>query len=335
MSKPVAVITGDVHFTVPTLELATEAVKTALEHAIKLNVPLVINGDTLDSKAIVRGECMNRLIELLQLYNDSEVLINTGNHDLINEKGTSHVLNFLKPYCTVIHSPVLVDRIGAYVIPYQTSSEALQSVLDGIPKGSTLIVHQGVQTAYLGHYTQDKTSLPKESFADFRVIASHYHRRQDIKCGRPRKGAVGLFSYVGNPYSLNFGEAQDGPKGYSVFMNDGTLEFHPLPLRRHLVVEATTDDSMYGLTANYNVGDLVWLKLSGPRARLDLIDKKELGMTIFGTADYKLDKIYTDAPQREKSKESYTDADLLDQLIDSREAANSEDLKALWRRVCD
>lgn len=337
MTKPIAVITGDVHFTVGTLTLATEAIKACIREAKRLKVPLVLNGDILDGKAILRGECSNRLIELL---NDEELqtYVNVGNHSLINEKSSEHVLNFIKPYCQVVQYPAYIDKLQSYVIPYQTSSEILQAILNDIPAGSRLIMHQGVQTAYLGHYTQDKTSLPKESFADFRVIASHYHRRQDIKCGRARGRSVGLFSYIGNPYSLSFGEASDGPKGFSVLYDDGSLGFVPLNLRKHVVMEA--DCTEMGLipregTPLITQEDLVWLKLHGFRSKLDSLDKKFIGEQLVGNTNYKLEKIYTDTAEIQQKTEKLSNTELFDSIIDniSEEHYYKSYLKALWKEL--
>lgn len=336
MNKPIAVILGDIHFTVPTLELATSAVAQAKSMALSLGVPLILNGDTLDSKAIVRGECANRLIELFG-GTIADIIVNTGNHDLINEKGSEHVLNFLKPYCDVIQSKVYIERIQSYVIPYQTSPQALQSILDGIPKGSRLIMHQGVQSAYLGHYTQDKTSLPQDSFADFRVIASHYHRRQDIKCGILRDGNVGLFSYIGNPYTLNFGEASDGPKGFSILYKDGSLEFVPTNLRKHVILEVSLDSNggvEFDKRALPASGDITWVKASGPRSSLEKFDRKWFG-TILGTDDYKLEKLYSDAPVVAKKAENVSNADLFDSIIDAQAESiyYKASLKCLWKEL--
>lgn len=335
MTKPVAVIIGDVHFTVATLELATSSVKRAMWEAIRLNVPLIINGDTLDSKAIVRGECANRLIELLEDYN-VKVIINVGNHDLISEKGSEHVLHFLKPYCDVVQSPVFLESVQSYIIPYQTSAEALQCLLKGLPGGSRLIVHQGVQTAFLGHYTQDKTSLPPEAFADFRVIASHYHRRQDIRCGELGDGGVGLFSYIGNPYSLTFGEADDGPKGFSILNDDGSLKFVPTNLRSHkklpLFVIAGGGLS-FDKTLLPASNDLLWVKATGSRSDLDKLDKVQVGDLLIGHSNYKLEKIPVEDFSKVVHTPSVSDSDLFDSIIDSlaEEPSYKEKLKKAWK----
>jgi len=329
MSKPLAVITGDCHFTLNTLEEATAVVKQMQEKALELKVPLILNGDTLDSKAIVRAEIMNRLISLFN-RRDIGAVLNVGNHDMINEKGSEHSLGFLSPYVGVLDKPMYSPNLDSWLIPYQTSSEALLDILTTVPKGSRIILHQGIQTAFMGHYSQDKTSLPPEAFKDFRVIASHYHRRQDIQCGPRRENLVGTFSYLGNPYSLNFGEVEDGEKGFSVLYDDGSLEFIPTNLRRHRVIEVVYD-SLREVKVSPN--DLLWLKVSGPKSELDKLDKVEIGEYILGHSNYKLEKCYFDTPLVTKPTKKVTNFELFDSLIDSLDETleEKEYLKTTWR----
>lgn len=341
-SRSVCVIIGDIHFTVETLELAKSSVTQAMNKAKELNVPLVLNGDILDGKAAMRGECVNCLLELQQKSKllNVKVYVNVGNHDLINHHSSEHTLNFLKSHWCVIDSPTFCKDIDSYIIPYQTTFESLQNALQSIPQESRIIIHQGVQTAFMGHYIQDKTSLDKQFFADYRVIASHYHRRQDIKCGRPRKGAVGLFSYIGSPYSITFSEASDGLKGFSILMENGLLEHIPTNLRKHVVVERTIDnveDPIDGL----NPTDRLWLKVIGSTVDLDKLDKKKIGMRHLGHSDFKLDPIpfssvlLNSTNVLSDSTKKTNDYDLLDNIIDLSLESNliKTELKSLWREL--
>ncbi len=338
MTKPVAVLIADQHFTPASLELASTALRAARDRAIELKTPLVLAGDTLDTKALLRAECVNRLIEIFTEGPQPETYVLVGNHDLQNEKGTAHSLEFLKPYVTVVD--IMAKINGLYLLAYQTDSVFVSKVIDSIPKGSTLICHQGVQGAYLGHYAQDKTSLPPESFADFRVISGHYHRRQDIKCGRPRKGGIGLFSYIGSPYTQNFGEANDPEKGFQILHDDGSLEFVPTNLRKHVVVDVIVDHAGYGIPPDISIkpGDLVWAKVSGSKSDLDLVNKQELGAWLCGHSNYKLDLIPTDSvPMQTEAVKDLTESELFDKLIDS--TSEPDDVKAyqktLWRSVIE
>ncbi len=339
MSKPVAVLISDVHFTVPTLALASAALRAALAEAQRLNLPLVIAGDTLDSKAIMRGECVNALIEIFKEFSDVSIYVLTGNHDFINEKGKEHTLNFLKPYVYVIDAPTWIEDLSSWLVPYMSNGEELQSFLRTLADGHRIIMHQGVQTAYMGHYQQDKSSLPKEAFADFRVISGHYHRAQDIKCGRPRKGAVGLFSYIGNPYTLSFGEAEDGPKGFQILHDNGLLTQVPLDLRRHRILNLGRkgDSDSWNHPGKIPKDDILWVKLHASTLQLAKIDKKYIAEKFIGHSNFKLDKIPTDEAKLEASTEKLTGEQIFDMLIDGtdEQPAEKQALKSLWREVLE
>lgn len=337
MPNPVAVLVADLHFTPATLELASKALRLAQTKAFELNIPLVIAGDTLDSKAIMRGECVNRLIDIFNGHHldlpTTYVLV--GNHDLLNEKGSAHSLEFLKPYVTVISDVAKFQDI--YFIAYKTDLNEMISTLSHIPKGSTIVCHQGVQSAYMGHYAQDKTSLPKEVFADFRVISGHYHRRQDIKCGPFKKGNVGLFSYIGNPYTQNFGEAPDPVKGYQVLYSDGSLQFHSTLLRKHVVVEHDLDTgTVSGIPVSPD--DLIWLKVTGTKSKLDAFDKKQYGELVFGHDNFKFTLTPTEPDLIEEiSTKNLSEAEMFDTVIDSTaEPDNMKSyMKTLWRETLE
>lgn len=341
--SPKAVLISDLHFSLSTLDLASSALRQAISKAVELEVPLIVAGDLTDTKALMRAEVVNRLIDIIgiqeQPYLDPEdIYILVGNHDLINEKSDDNALNFLSPYAQIVKSPVHEDKLDMWLIPYQNDSDKLKYTLAGCTKGSTLIMHQGVMGANMGHYVKDSTSLPREAFADFRVISGHYHKAQDIKCGRPRKGAVGLFSYIGSPYTVSFAEANDGPKGYRILYTDGSLELVPTNLRNHRIFETTTDlfpqiEWIDFLDLSNN--DLIWLKITGPQSELNKINKKEISDKLFGHLNFKLDKIPTDRETVKPQAKDLKDTEVLDSLIDRSGESEVQKiaLKALWREV--
>lgn len=341
MNKPIAVLISDVHFSVPTLELASQSLLKAQYKAKVLDVPLVIAGDLLDSKAIIRAECANKLIQMFSVVDKTETIILVGNHDLCNEKGKDHSLNFLKPYCTIVENPTFghIKNTSVGMIPYQSDTEVVKSILKDEDCPELLIMHQGVSTSNSGHYIQDKSALPKECFENFRVISGHYHTRQNIKCGRPRKGAVGLFSYIGNPYTLNFGEANDPPKGIQILMDDGSLEFVPTNLRKHVVLNIQKANYNYWQITgkvpldDVHTGDLVWAKVLGTREELSVVNKTFISKLI-GKENFKLDLIPLDADTIVNTTKSLNQPELLDSLIDSLTNTSNEvkvRLKQAWK----
>ncbi len=135
MSEPLLVIISDLHFSVNTLELASESLVHALDTAAKLNVPLVIAGDLNDSKAVIRGEVANRLISILSKAR-VRVYIIPGNHDLLNERGFEHGLHFLKPFATIVDQLSFEEFNGneVYFLSYQNNLEDLTDKLKLIKK---------------------------------------------------------------------------------------------------------------------------------------------------------------------------------------------------------
>jgi DNA repair exonuclease SbcCD nuclease subunit len=331
-SSPIAILISDIHFSVNNLQLASLSLEKALVKAKALNLPLIIAGDLNDTKAIVRGEVMNALIDILSHYDNTYITI--GNHDLLNEKGEAHSLNFLRPYAKIIDKAEYIEDLGLWLLPYYSDPNRLTKVLGYIPEGSTIIMHQGVCGADMGAYVQDKASLLKDTFANYRVISGHYHRAQDIKCGRPRKGAVGLFSYIGSPYTTSFSEAGDGPKGYRILMSDGTLESVPTNLRKHIVVDREVTNALAPIP-EYNPGDLVWFKLRGPTFALNDSKKSYIGNKLFGHENFKLDKIPMDLGPSTQYTRQFTEEELLDSIIDRTGESESQKktLKALWREI--
>lgn len=339
--KPIAVLTADVHYNQNTLSVADAAMNQAIDKANELGVPFIVAGDLHDTKAILRGECIKTMIATFERA-QVPVYVIVGNHCKINEKGNDHSLEFLRPFVTqIVDSPVYLTRVSAHednldswLIPYYSDAAELQALLDTLPKGSRLIMHQGLMGAQMGHYVVDKTSLPPEAFADFRVISGHYHKAQDIKTGRPRKGAVGLFSYIGNPYSLSFGEAHDGPKGFQILFSDGLMEQVPTNLRRHIIRECSVE-TLAVETLDCQPDDLLWLKIKGPASELAKIKKKEIGQTLLGHSNFKLDLIPTDSNKIDDKADGLQDTEILDMLIGAM--PDSEDhrayLKKLWREI--
>lgn len=328
MIKPVGVFISDVHYNLQTIKLADAAMEQAIDKANSLKVPLIIPGDLHDSKANLRGECVNAIINTIKKCHSPPYII-VGNHCKINEKSDEHSLNFLAPYAAIIdylpNSPL--HRIG-YLIPYQHDPETLRKYLKTIPKGSQVIMHQGLVDSHMGDYIMDKSAITKEDVAGLRVISGHYHARQTIELPDG-----GKWDYVGNPYTMSFGEANDPPKGYQILYNDGSLEFVPTNLRKHVVIEM---DGTKGLRNDYNIGDLIWVKLYAKYEDLKVYTRSIVAqmLNIEGWP-FKLDLIPLDTKTQAPTKQ-LANVELLDSLIDSM--TNTSDdrkagLKELWRRL--
>lgn len=318
-----------------TIDLVKSSLFQAHKAANKLNVPLIISGDLHNTKANMRAECMNALITEFDYCNyrfpGVKVYLLIGNHDLINEKSQEHALNFLSEFCRIIDYVTYIKELDMYAIPYTSNTELLKKTLGEIPTGSTIIMHQGVQGAKMGDYVLDKTSLPKEFYARHRIISGHYHPRQDIKCGE------NTFSYVGNPYTVSFGEANDPEKGFQIINSDRSLTFIPTNLRKHVIIEIKEGHTESSIGHNVpNKNDLVWVKVYDTKEVLLKITRQALQKRLGLSEDFKLDLIPL-AETRQAQKNTIISAEtLLDEMIDAADYSEEQKvrLKELWRKCC-
>lgn len=329
--KAIAVIINDIHYNINTLEIADKVTRMAVDKANELGLPLIIAGDAHDTKANMRAECVNAMIETFKTYKvkGTRPAILRGNHDQINEKSVEHSLNFLEPMCWVIDK---VSQVGAsFAIPYQHDPDECRRILSQIPKNCILIMHQGLNSSNSGHYIQDRSAINPEDVAGRQVISGHYHTRQEIKLP-----GDGLWTYTGNPYTLNFGEANDPEKGFHVLYEDGYLKFIPTNVRRHKIVEYTLPNNPIFLSTyvgrNIRDTDMLWLKVSGTREELKSLNKEYFG-SLLNRNDFKLDLIPLDS-ETKAPQVQLNQSETLDVLIDSLTNTSDDQkqrLKQLWK----
>lgn len=331
MSKPIAVLISDVHYSLSTLELADKAFRMAIDKAADLKVRLYDLGDLTNDKANLRVEVINALLDTMRYAKSKgvEVTLLVGNHSLVNEKGVEHALNFLSPWATIIDAED--EYFGQYFIPYTSNSSNSERLFSGLNPKMTVFAHQGLKGALPGHYSFDHSAVSKQSVPDGLVVFSgHYHNGQTVKLSEDSS-----WTYVGNPYTLTFGEANDTTKGFLVLNNDNTFERIPCNLRKHVVAErslATSNDAI----PDINAGDLLWLKITDNAANLALINKEELGLHHLGHHNYRLERIPSAAEIIiDVPKEELSDNDILSQLVDSTTESDESkfEIKALINRL--
>lgn len=298
---------------------------------------LIIAGDIHDNKANLRGECVKAMLDILETAVIMPYII-VSNHDRLNEKSEEHSLEFLRNTVNLVTSPT--KWRGLTLIPYHHDPDELRAYLKTLPDGATLIMHQGIEGSHSGDYIQDRSALNKYDVERFRVISGHYHRRQDIKIGRPRKGAVGLWSYIGNPYTLNYGEASDPEKGFQILRDDGLLEFVPTNLRKHIIIDhnLTTGEYVWSSGPAYDLPDrkdIVWARVRGPKEKLSKLTKdawtKEYGLP----RDIRLDLIPDETEVTAPTAPVMNQHELYDDFIDSLTNTSDERknrLKGLWKQ---
>jgi DNA repair exonuclease SbcCD nuclease subunit len=323
MSKPIAVLISDVHYNIQTLLLADAAMRQAINKANELKIPLIVAGDLHDTKANLRGECVNAILKIFE--NIQECYILRGNHDAIHEKSVEHSLNFLKEPCCVITSPTRLElALGIYCIPYYHDANELRKYIKTIPIGSILIMHQGLQSSNMGDYIQDKSAITKEDVIGMRVLSGHYHARQTIELSKK-----GKWDYIGNPYSLSFGEVFDLEKGFQILYSDGSLEFVPTNLRKHVIIEIKDGQIYSSSNSQPKLGDLIWVKCLTKHTREQVSEITKI-------KDFKLTYELNEIKKQDKLKNN-TQTEMLDAFIETQNISNDQKLrlKQIWKELCE
>lgn len=329
MSRPIAVLTSDVHYNLQTLPLADSVMRQAINKANSLNVPLIVAGDLHDTKANLRGECVNQMIETFKLCDQKSYVI-IGNHDLINESSKEHSLNFLEPYTEIVNTPYFYNELGAingnsiWLLPYFTDPNECQKILSRIDLKSCIIMHQGLKDGHMGDYIRDHSAITKSDVAGLRIISGHYHTRQTIDLPNG-----GKWDYIGNPYTLTFGEANDPEKGFQILHNDGTLEFVPTNLRKHVIISCMAHNYKTKIVTA-QADDLVWVKMSATVN--DVVTRKDISEWL-NRDSFKFTVDYIPSHLTIEVKTDQTQESLLDEMLDK--LPNSAKLKALWRGLCE
>lgn len=325
--RAIAVLISDIHFNLKTIDVASAALQQAYDYANDSDLPLVIAGDLHDTKANIRGECINAINKIFEPYMVKTYIL-VGNHDLINEKASENALGFIKN-ATLVPS-TNSDHETFSMVPYYSNADAFVKAVKEDCHGRIIICHQGITGTNSGEYFQDKSAVnAKDLPKDIRIISGHYHTRQTIELPNG-----GTWDYIGNPYTLNYGEAKDPEKGFQVLYSDGSLEFVPTNLRKHITVELTPNKhNMIAENLTYGPEDLLRVKLNGSRENLTYWTKTKVAEALKITIPFKLelipDKVETAAPTK-----SLSQAEVLDQLIESATGIEKETkkrLKNLWK----
>ena len=217
------IATSDLHGNLKNMEPFKIVIRRALAEARERQCPFYIGGDLNDTKAILRAEFVQFLMQSFIEYSDVEVIVLVGNHDACNHHNiTDHSLEFLKslPNLTVIDSPREIFS-DWYAIPYyHRNEEILEQLQIAKDKGyRKILFHQGIMGAKQSEYILDKSSISLEDLKDFdRVLTGHYHSHQTL----------GNATYFGSPFSVSFAEANQDKFIWAI--EDGD-EFKMIPIR--------------------------------------------------------------------------------------------------------
>ena len=228
-------IVGDPHFKNDNLDLQ----RKLFDKIESLANPVVILGDLLHSKEIIRGNSLNELVGLLR-KSKLPFFILVGNHDLFNLNSKEHSLEALKliPNVRIFDSSSMIEVDGQklHFIPYIHSIEAFRAELDKVktPKESILFLHAAVNDFDYGNGFMEKHGINIEELSKFKlVISGHFHKYAKKE----------NLTYLGTPFSHDFGESDQ--KKYIGILSTKSLKMKlintELPEHVTFVVEEEKD----------------------------------------------------------------------------------------------
>lgn len=255
-------VISDVHVSLKNLDVSINVLRQVLELSRQLKIPSFWAGDINDTKAILRSECVKSLLDLCLEFNDVQIYILIGNHDLNNKHADDHSLEFLKslPNIKLINTAQSLDLIPTFkAIPYQTTKENFLKEIDVARSEGykRLLCHQGFLGAFLGDYLVDDSSVDPMLLKDFEFIGSgHYHKTQRV---------LDNILYWGSPYTTNVSEADQEKFIWVVEEINGILVQKPYQtsVRRHYKAVIESDEDIKALSPKPN--SIAHIVLKGPK----------------------------------------------------------------------
>ena len=327
------IATSDVHGNLKNLEPFKVVIRRALSEARNRKCPLFIGGDLNDTKAVLRSEFVQFLIDSFLEYKDVQVIVLIGNHDLCNHfSNTDHSLGFLKilPNLTVIDEAQEIFPEW-YAIPYHhRNQDILEQLQIAKDKGyRKIFLHQGIMGAKQSEYILDKSSITLEDLKDFdRVFLGHYHSHQTL----------GMCTYWGSPFTVSFAEANQDK--FIWYVEDDGAEIKLVPIRpgarRHLQISWDEGEEAGHVLPEHNKDDIIKIVARGSK-EFCLSLNKEAIKTQYGLENLQLTtEIRSTNRQRIDASQIHKPMEVINAHLENSETSlDKNDLRRYLGRISE
>lgn len=236
------------------------------------DLPTIILGDLLDTKELIRGNCLNTYINLMGKAK-THFYVLVGNHDWFNLECQGHSLEALKilPNVTVIDEPQIINNLT--FCPYYPPDK-MRKVLP-LAQGGALFCHMDTIGFDYGNGHFSETGCTIDEFSGIPLIISgHYHKYQQNK----------NFIYLGTPFSHSFGESNQ-TKYIGIYDSDtNKLDLIETDFPKHITTTIIVEKNVKTPTfskKDYNRvilrGSVESLKRYPRQENVKYIDKIEMG----------------------------------------------------------
>lgn len=226
-----SLIIGDIHVKVSNLDVNAklfDIIEELIKDKPKEIWNIILLGDVYDTKAIIRSEAQNFLINRLERLSKYNKYILTGNHDYENLNCINSAiepLDLINRVCVVSHGEY-DEHLNAIFMPYRhTNDEFIKELSNAINSSggkcnnkTVVFCHQGFLGFDMGTGILDKTSVDPAILPKLKYIVGHYHAAQE-------KDNI---NYLGTPFSHSFGEANQNKQIAILDHDTGILEYIPM-----------------------------------------------------------------------------------------------------------
>lgn len=252
-------ICSDLHIRLETLELSERVLDTMINISNDREIPIIIAGDFFHTKAIIRSECLNLVLDKFNNLNHPVLMI-VGNHDFENANCDKHALESLKYLQNVfiIDQFQCINNNKILLMSYCKDSVFKKNI--GESKSEYLICHHGIAGFKMNNAKANVDSeINSNDVCKFKkIFAGHYHVAQ-------KQGNV---TYIGSPYQQNFGEA--GQLKRFILFNVKTGKAEDIPLvnfPQYYIFKKTIDQVL-------DSGDCILSMQDEDHVRFDIVGSK-------------------------------------------------------------
>lgn len=223
INKPRVCVISDLHLGVHTNstiwhEIAVNWANWLVTELKKKNIKdIIFCGDWHHNRSEISVNTLQVSADILNILRDFNIIAITGNHDLYYKHRSD--VNSLSIYngrsnITVLNTPSTFEAFDKTITlcPWNTSVE-------DIPKSDIIFGHFEIETFKMNTFKVCEEGIKIKDLLKRAplVISGHFHNRHEKKFGS------GTILYCGNPFQMDFGDA-DNAKGYYILDID-TLEY--------------------------------------------------------------------------------------------------------------
>lgn len=190
------------------------------EYAINNGISkIAFLGDLLDKSSRIKNDMFVPLFKKIDQMKENglEMWFIFGNHDITSTVTNSSILEVFEKYGHLVNSMQTYD-LGNFTVnmsPFTKDPSLVPTV-----NADYLFTHLNIIGFDLGGGRisgEEQQAFPVSMFSNYKMVfTGHYHKRQ----------CIGNIQYIGAPYQLNFGDANDFNKGFEILnLEDGSREF--------------------------------------------------------------------------------------------------------------